>query len=142
MLLVKNSTVEPGLGQPSGTSCVTTNAGPHACWPPQPSAASNVRRPVSIAPSSAIRPLRCSALGSETRNVISIVGLEMGISSWPEKYHSNTSSTPSFASATYPSSDIDMSATTLAIGRTPWGSDRLQSDQAVGRVAQPRRYGV
>ena len=33
----------------------------------------------------------------------------------PEKYQSKTSATPSFASATYPSRDIDMIATTLVM---------------------------
>ena len=66
-----------------------------------------------MTPTSAINPLRCSALGGETRNVKSGVGIGMGISTSPEKYQSNTSSTPSFASATNPSTDIDMSATTL-----------------------------
>ena len=64
---VTNWTVEPGRGQPSGTWWVTTKAGTsHGCWPPQPSARSNVRRPVSMAPTSATKPLRWSALGAET----------------------------------------------------------------------------
>src|SRR3954468_20619114 len=115
---VTNWTVEPGRGQPSGTSWVTTKAGiSHGCWPPQPSARSNVRRPVSMAPTSAINPLTWSALGAETWNVMSDVVLGMEISTSPEKYQSNTSATPSFASATYPSSDIDMIAITLVMGQ-------------------------
>ena len=111
---VTNWTVEPGRGQPSGTWWVTTKAGTsHGCWPPQPSATSNVRRPVRKAPTSAIKPFTCSALSGETWNVMSDVVLGMETSTSPEKYQSNTSSTPSFASATYPSRDIDMSATTL-----------------------------
>ena len=95
---------------------VTTNAGTsHACWPPQPSATSNVRRPVRKAPVSAIKPLRWSALAAETWNVKSGVGIGMGTSTSPEKYQSNTSATPSFASATNPSRDIDMRAITLAM---------------------------
>jgi hypothetical protein len=80
-------------------------------------ARSNVRLPVSIAPTSAIKPFRWSALGAETRNVIAIVGLAIGISTSPEKYQSKTSSIPSFSSATYPSRDIDMSAITLVTGQ-------------------------
>ena len=41
--------------------------------------------------------------------------LAVGTSTSPEKYQSKTSATPSFASATYPSRDIDMIATTLAM---------------------------
>jgi len=66
-----------------------------------------------MAPTSAFKPLRCSALGAETWNVMAIVGLAVGTSTSPEKYQSKTSATPSFASATYPSRDIDMIATTL-----------------------------
>src|SRR6478672_5114650 len=113
---VTKSTVEPGRGQPSGTSWVTMKAGTsNGCWPPQPSAASNVRLPVSMAPTSACKPLRWSALGAETWNVISDLALGVATSTSPEKYQSKTSSTPSFASATYPSRDIDMIATTLAM---------------------------
>src|SRR6185503_17798022 len=111
---VTNWTVEPGRGQPSGTWWVATKAGmSHGCRPPQPSARSNVRRPVSMAPTSAIKPLTWSALVAETWNVISELVLGIEISTSPAKYQSKTSATPSFASATYPSSDIDMIATTL-----------------------------
>jgi hypothetical protein len=68
-----------------------------------------------MAPTSAIKPLRWSALGAETWNVMSDLVLGMGMSTSPEKYQSKTSSTPSFASATYPSRDIDMIATTLVM---------------------------
>jgi hypothetical protein len=68
-----------------------------------------------MAPTSAIKPVTWSALGGETRNVMSDVALGIGISTSPEKYQSKTSSTPSFASATYPSRDIDMIATTLVM---------------------------
>src|SRR4029453_2339581 len=84
-------------------------------WPAQPAATSNVRRPVSMAPTSAIKALRWSALGAETWNVMSDLVLGMEMSTSPEKYQSKTSATPSFASATYPSRDIDMSATTLLL---------------------------
>ena len=115
---VTNSTVEPGRGQPSGTWWVTTNAGTsHGCWPSQPPATSNVRRPVSMAPTSAIKPRTWSALGAETRNVMSDAGTGMETSTSPEKYQSKTSATPSFASATYPSRDIDMMATTLVMAQ-------------------------
>ena len=46
---------------------------------------------------------------------MSDLALAVGTSVSPEKYQSKTSATPSFASATYPSRDIDMSATTLVI---------------------------
>jgi hypothetical protein len=42
-----------------------------------------------------------------------VLGAETSTS--PEKYQSKTSATPSFASATYPSRDIDMMATTLVM---------------------------
>ena len=113
---VTNWTVESGRGQPSGTLWVTTNAGiSHGCRPPQPSARSKVRRPVSMAPTSAVKALRWSALGGETLNVMPELPLAVGTSTSPEKYQSKTSATPSFASATYPSRDIDISATTLLV---------------------------
>ena len=59
-----------------------------------------------------------SALGAETWNVKSGVGIGMGTSTSPEKYQSKTSATPSFASATYPSRDIDMIATTLVMAHS------------------------
>src|SRR5213083_2702253 len=131
---VTNWTVEPGRGQPSGTWWVATKAGTsHGCWPPQPSATSNVRRPVSMAPTSVTKPLRWSALGAETRNVMPDVVLAVGTSTSPEKYQSKTSATPSFASATYPSSDIDMSATTLAM-------DELLSRQHRSMVSNGHRF--
>src|SRR3954447_25427145 len=43
------------------------------------------------------------------------VVLAVGTSTSPEKYQSKTSATPSFESATYPSRDIDMIATTLVM---------------------------
>src|SRR6476659_7118884 len=131
---VTNSTVEPGRGQPSGTWWVTTKAGmSHGCRPPQPSARSNVRRPVSMAPTSATKPLRCSALGGETRKVMPEAPLAVGTSTSPEKYQSKTSATPSFASATYPSRDIDINATTLLILvllRSRGGSSAVLRDSA------------
>src|SRR4051794_41925463 len=57
----------------------------------------------------------CSALGSDTLNVM---GAEppVWISTSPElRYQSNTSATPSLESATKPSSDMDMMATTCVI---------------------------
>src|SRR4051794_33236778 len=108
-------TVELGRGHPAGMWWVRTNAGPQAWFPPQPWATSKVRRPVSTAPSSDHRPRRCSALGADTLNVI---GSEPPVwnSTFPElRYQSNTSATPSFRSATYPSSDMDMIATTFDI---------------------------
>ena len=68
--VVTKWTVESGRGHPSGTSWVKKNAGPHAWLPPQPPATSNVRRPVSTAPSSEVRAADCSALGSDIRNVM------------------------------------------------------------------------
>src|SRR4029077_7714076 len=148
---VTNWTVEPGRGQPSGTWWVTTKAGTsHGCRPPQPSARSNVRRPVSMAPTSAVKPLRWSALGAETRNVMPDVPLAVGTSTSPEKYQSNTSATPSFASATYPSRDIDMIATTLVIGAAPFALALIDGVGAAGRrrriielvvTAEPERPG-
>ena len=70
----------------------------HECWPPQPPATSNVRRPVSMAPTSACKPLRWSALRAETWNVKSDLVLAVETSTSPEKYQSKTSATPSFAS--------------------------------------------
>jgi hypothetical protein len=43
------------------------------------------------------------------------VPLAVGTSTSPEKYQSKTSATPSSASATYPSRDMDMIAITLAM---------------------------
>jgi hypothetical protein len=130
---VTNWTVEPGRGQPSGTSWVTTKAGTsNGCWPSQPSATSNVRRPVSIAPTSAINPLTWSALGAETRNVMSDRLLGMGISTSPEKYQSKTSATPSLVSATYPSRDMDMIATTLDMVQLLSGPPRTRGCGACG----------
>jgi hypothetical protein len=42
--------------------------------------------------------------------------LAVGTSTSPAKYQSKTAATPSFASATYPSRDMDMIATTLVMG--------------------------
>ena len=93
-------TVESGRGHPAGMVWVTTNAGPHAWFPPQPWATSNVRRPVSTAPSSEVRVRTCSALGADTLNVMESAP-PVSISTSPElKYQSNTSPTPSPASAT------------------------------------------
>src|SRR5262245_10020508 len=124
---VTNWTVEPGRGQPSGTWWVTTNAGTsHGCSPSQPPALSNVRRPVSMAPISAIKPLTWPALAAETRNVMSDLLLGIEISTSAEKYQSKTSSTPSSGSATNPSSDIDMIATTLAMVAAPFEAGLFQ----------------
>jgi hypothetical protein len=68
-----------------------------------------------MAPTSACKPLRWSALGAETWNVMPDVVLAVETSTSPEKYQSKTSATPSFVSATYPSRDIDMIATTLVM---------------------------
>jgi len=56
-----------------------------------------------------------SALGAETWNVMPDLVLAVETSTSPEKYQSKTSATPSFVSATYPSRDIDMIATTLVM---------------------------
>ncbi len=45
-----------GRCHPSGMWWVSTNAGPQAWFPPHPWALSKVRRPVSMAPSSDMRP--------------------------------------------------------------------------------------
>jgi hypothetical protein len=61
--------------------------------------------------------------------------LAVGTSTSPEKYQSKTSATPSFESATYPSSDIDMSATTLAMVQLLPGqrlSDKVRSESRSG----------
>src|SRR6185436_10190566 len=108
-------TVEPGRGQPAGTWWVSTNAGPQAWFPPQPWATSKVRRPVSTAPSPEVRLRTCSALGPD---ILNVMGSDppVWISTSPEvKYQSNTSATPSLRSATKPSSDMDMIATTFDI---------------------------
>jgi hypothetical protein len=102
----------------------------------QPSARSNVRRPVSIAPTSATKPLRWSALGAETRNVMLDLVLAVGTSTSPEKYQSKTSATPSFASATYPSRDIEMIATTLVIVQLLSGPQRSRRRGACGLSCQ------
>src|SRR5206468_3611677 len=61
------------------------------------------------------RPRRRSALGPDTLNVIGS-DPPVWISTSPEvKYQSNTSATPSLRSATEPSSDMDMIATTFDI---------------------------
>src|SRR4051812_9586210 len=79
-----------------------------------------------MAPTSACKPLRWSALGAETWNVIPDVVLAVGTSTSPAKYQSNTSATPSFASATYPSRDMDMIATTLVMVHLLSGPRRLR----------------
>src|SRR5215470_4785394 len=68
-----------------------------------------------MAPISAVKPFRWSALGGETRNVIPDDPLAVGTSTLPEKYQSKTSSTPSSGSATNPSRDMDMRAITLVM---------------------------
>src|SRR2546422_4409062 len=92
---VTKCTVELGRGHPAGTWWVSTNAGAQAWLPPQPWATSKVRRPVSMAPSPDVRPRRCSALGSDTLNVMGS-DPPVWISTSPElMYQSNTSATPS-----------------------------------------------
>src|SRR5262249_23609473 len=80
-----------------------------------PSALSKVRRPVSMAPSPDVRPRRCSALGPDTLNVMGSDPPVWNSTSPELKYQSNTSATPSLASATKPSSDMDMIAMTFDI---------------------------
>src|SRR4051794_815906 len=135
---VTKCTVEPGRGQPSGTSCVTTKAGPHAWLPPQPSAISNVRRPVSIAPRPAVSSRRCRPLDSATRKVIGSAP-PTGTSSSPEwKYQSKTAEGLSSGSATKPSSDMDIRAMTLDIS-TPvrWSRQQAVATRVVGWGAAP-----
>src|SRR5215216_3996315 len=115
---VTKCTVELGRGHPAGTWWVSTNAGPHAWFPPQPCATSNVRRPVSTAPSSDQRPRRCLALGSDTLNVMGSEPPVWNATSPEFMYQSNTSATPSLGSATKPSSDMDMMATSFDIARS------------------------
>src|SRR5688572_4488441 len=68
-----------------------------------------------MAPSPETRPRRCSALDPDTWNVMGS-DPPVWISTSPEvKYQSNTSATPSLRSATKPSSDMDMIATSLDI---------------------------
>src|SRR5689334_25288534 len=105
---VTKCTVELGRGHPAGTWWVSTNAGPHQWFPPQPWATSKVRRPVSTAPRLEDSSRMCRALGSDTLNVIGS-DPPVAISTVPElKYQSNTSATPSLPSATKPSSDMDI----------------------------------
>src|SRR6266576_950432 len=87
---------------------------------------------VCTAPTSACKPFRWSALGAETWNVMSDLVLGVETSTSPEKYQLKTSATPSFASATYPSRDIDMIATTLAMVQ-------LLSRQGRGSLSFPGR---
>ncbi|WP_158647346.1 hypothetical protein [Actinoplanes sp. ATCC 53533] len=110
-----NVVVESARGQPGGTEWLTTKTGaPHGCVPPQPPARSKTRRPARSAPTAPVNAgRRCSALAAETRAVMS--AFQLGISTSPLPYQPNSSSTPSPRSATKPSSDIDMSATTLAM---------------------------
>jgi hypothetical protein len=79
-----------------------------------------------MAPTSAAKPLRWSALGAETWNVMPDVLLAVETSTSPEKYQSKTSAPPSFASATYPSRDSDMIATTLVMVQLLSGQERAQ----------------
>jgi len=77
----------------------------HECWSPRvipaPAwATSNVRRPVSTAPSSAQRLRRCSALGSDTLNVMGSDPPVWNATSPEFMYQSKTSPTPSLRSAT------------------------------------------
>lgn len=111
-------TVEFGRGQPAGMLWVKTKAGPQEWFPPHPPATSKVRRPVMTAPNSDVRLRMCPALGSDTLNVID-PGPPVRTWTFPElKYQSKTSDTPSFGSATKPSSDIDMIAMTFDIKST------------------------
>src|SRR3954452_2503400 len=127
---VTKCTVEPGRGQPSGTSCVTTKAGPQAWLPPQPSAISNVHRPVSIEPRPAVSSRRCRPLDSATRKVIGSAP-PTGTSWSPEwKYQSKTAEGLSSGSATKPSSDMDIRAMTLDM-RAPvrWSREKPGRDE-------------
>src|SRR5439155_2154710 len=103
-----NDTVESSRGQPSGTLCVATITGTPIGWlPPQPPATSNVRRPYTITP-------RLAASGSPAlASDVCEVGCGL-------LYQANTRCTPSEGSATKPSSDIDISAATVAIGSSFW----------------------
>ncbi len=60
-----------------------------------------------------MRPRRCSALGADTLNVMGSDPPVWNSTSPEWKYQSNTSPTPSLTSATKPSSDMDMIATTF-----------------------------
>jgi hypothetical protein len=75
---------------------------------------SNVRRPTTRAPTRAQVSVSSSALALETRKLDSDPsGIRTGVS--PRAYQVKTSATPSAGSATNPSSDTDMLATTRAI---------------------------
>src|SRR3954467_15472397 len=69
-----------------------------------------------MAPSPDVRPRRCSALGPDTLNVMGSDPPVWNSTSPEFMYQSNTSPTPSLRSATYPSSDMDMMATTFDDG--------------------------
>src|SRR5215472_15543212 len=135
---VSKDTVEPSRGQPSGTLCVKTTTGaPVGCRPSQPCATSNVRRPYTITP----RPMS-AASPAGSRGDCSGCGLP---------YQANTSWTPSPGSATNPSSDTDMSATTFDIEPSLRESGFLHDLQAVavlvaelehGRHARPAQHVV
>src|SRR5688572_20473488 len=68
-----------------------------------------------MAPSPETRPRRCSALDPDTWNVMGSDPPVWNSTSPEWKYQSNTSATPSLRSATKPSSDMDMIATTFDI---------------------------
>lgn len=84
-----------------------------------------------MAPASASKLRRWSALGAETRNVMPESPLAVGTSTSPKKYQSKTSETPSFGSATYPSRDMDMNATTFVIVQLLSGRGHLCSPGSV-----------
>src|SRR4051794_27517491 len=87
-----------------------------------------------IAPSSDQSRRRCFALGSDT---LKVIGSDPPVwnSTLPElKYQSNTSLMPSLRSATYPSSDMDMIATTFDTARSPWTWLKFCSDAKYARA--------
>src|SRR5690606_33772036 len=101
---------------------------------------------VSTAPSSDQRSRRCPALGPDTLNVMGSDPPVWNSTSPDRRYQSNTSATPSSASATKPSRDMDMIATTLDIERSlrglataSWGftGTTIQDDEDRHRAARP-----
>ena len=83
------------------------------CLPPHAFETSKVRRAVTNTPA----PLLASSMNAApSRDILKVVSLAWTSPSvLPAEYHLNTCSTPSSASATNPSSDIENPAVTLLI---------------------------
>ena len=93
-----------------------------------------------MAPTSAVKPLRWSALCAETRNVMPDVPLAVGTSTSPEKYQSKTSATPWFrVGDVVPVYDIDISATTFAHHLCSFSGGGVALPQRLGRGRRDHR---